>query len=487
MSIKTRLAVSNILMILVPVCITVLIALGCLVFIWAAAVHGTGLGFEEKEDFFQASKGFTKIVSEALEGTPQAQKAHLEQLSKVLDESAVSLLILQDGAEFYSYGSLFPADRLLLEAAAVMGETGAIANEERSLYACQVATESGPYQVYLFSSQHEFSYHTLKMVIAITGVVLLLAIFGSVFLTNRFLIRFVFRKIEEPLNILANGVQEIGAGNLEYRIRYAGKDEFAPICAEFNQMAVRLKRSVAESQQHEESRKELMASISHDLRSPLTSIQAYVEGLLDGVANTPEKQRAYLQTVKKKAEEIQRMVSQIFLYSKMELADFPLHIKVLRLDQEMLDFLQGAAPEYAAKGLLIATLSLEPVMAKVDQELLRRLLTNILDNSVKYKQGDVATLRIDLFQQEDTCLLTLTDDGPGVPDAALPKLFDVFYRSDPARQNPNQGSGLGLAIAAKAVSRMGGTIRAQNAIPHGLSILITLPKESETDAAHPNH
>ena len=94
MSIKTRLAVSNILMILVPVCITVLIALGCLVFIWAAAVHGTGLGFEEKEDFFQASKGFTKIVSEALEGTPQAQKAHLEQLSKVLDESAVSLLIL---------------------------------------------------------------------------------------------------------------------------------------------------------------------------------------------------------------------------------------------------------------------------------------------------------------------------------------------------------------------------------------------------------
>ena len=119
-----------------------------------------------------------------------------------------------------------------------------------------------------------------------------------------------------------------------------------------------------------------------------------------------------------------------------------------------------------------------------DPEQLRRVLSNILENSIKYKAKETGRLRITL---EESGRLTLADDGPGVPEEALPKLFDVFYRSDPARKNPAGGSGLGLAIAAKAVQGMGGTIRAFNVPGGGLAIEITLPKEEHGDAEDPDH
>lgn len=127
-----------------------------------------------------------------------------------------------------------------------------------------------------------------------------------VVLTNRFLTRFVFRHIAQPLKILGEGVHQIRDGNLTYRIEYTEPDEFRPICEDFNDMAGRLRDSVSRSQKEEESRKELLAGISHDIRSPLTAIQAYVEGLLDGVADTEEKRTAYLSIIQKKSVEMRK-------------------------------------------------------------------------------------------------------------------------------------------------------------------------------------
>lgn len=178
------------------------------------------------------------------------------------------------------------------------------------------------------------------------------------------------------------------------------------------------------------------------------------------------------------------MVSQIFLYSKMELEDYPVHLQTYSLDKLIRDFLQDAGPEYQTRGLSITADPMPPVHILVDSELLLRVLTNILDNSAKYKRKETGHLLLRLEDMGPSCRLILTDDGPGVPEASLPKLFDVFYRGDSARNCPGQGSGLGLAIAAKAVARMGGSIAAQNQQPHGLSIQITLPKEVQNHAEH---
>lgn len=130
----------------------------------------------------------------------------------------------------------------------------------------------------------------------------------------------------EPLELLSYGVDQISRGNLDYRLEYSKDDEFLPVCTAFNGMAERLERSVELARRNEENRKELLLDISHDLRSPLTSIRAYVEGLSDGVASTPEMQKRYLDTIKRKTEDIEKMVSALFAYSKLNMEEFEINM-----------------------------------------------------------------------------------------------------------------------------------------------------------------
>ena len=297
-----------------------------------------------------------------------------------------------------------------------------------------------------------------------------------IFLTNRFLTRFVFRRISEPLKTLSEGVHQIRDGNLSHRIAYSEKDEFLPICEDFNEMAERLRISVEQLQKEEESRKGLLAGISHDIRSPLTSIRAYVEGLLDGVAVTPEKQRAYLCVIQKKTVDIDEMVRKLFLFSKMELGEFPYSAERMDVVNEIRDFVLASAEEYRRRGLQIRTkMPINPLIIQADPTYFRSILSNLLDNSAKYKEKIVGTAVITAEVAGIYCRLQVDDDGPGVPAEALSRLFDVFYRSDPSRKNPHQGSGLGLAIVAKTLERMGGSICAENLPEGGLRITMKIP------------
>lgn len=477
MKIRTRLQLSNFLMILVPVGITVVTGLLCLALIWAAMAAGGGLGFDDQEDFNETGERMLDIAVQAVSADNDATRlSRLERLSALLDDNAMRLVVTQNGQPFYAHGSESQDDAELDAAAAAMSGSGSIAREDRTLFVQDASVQGQQYRIALYGSESAFSTDFLEVVLAIVAIILLAAILIALVLTNHFLTRFVFRKIEEPLDILAHGVQEISAGNLDVRINYDGDDEFAPICTQFNDMALRLRHSVDETQRQEASRKELMAGISHDLRSPLTAIQAYVEGLLDGVANTPEKQQLYLRTIKTKAEEIQRMVSQIFQFSKMDLENYPLHIEPLRLDEEIAALFEVVAPEYAAKGLEVRLVQADAAPVQADAELLRRIVVNILDNSLKYKSADVGHADVRIADEGTHIRLTIADDGPGVPEEALSKLFDVFYRSDPSRHNQGQGSGLGLAIVARAVQHMNGQVRATAISPHGLAIEIVLPK-----------
>ncbi|MGN0268117.1 MAG: sensor histidine kinase, partial [Lachnospiraceae bacterium] len=182
------------------------------------------------------------------------------------------------------------------------------------------------------------------------------------------------------------------------------------------------------------------------------------------------------ETIKTKAEDLEHIVSQLFLFSKMELGEFPEKLCELRLDETIMDIVSSMQEEYRRKGLFIA-MELEPVTMYADPVQLQRIVTNILENSLKYKNKEQGNIQISLWRMENGCRLSFADDGPGVPQQALPHLFEVFYRSDPARQNPNQGSGLGLAIVAKVIQRMGGTITALPCTSSGLEIRIDFPGE----------
>lgn len=477
MTIKKRLALSNVLMILVPIVITLLMAAGCLVMVWA--VHDRGLSFDDNEDFYRAGSGLGVTVSEALKTKPENRKKNLERLSSLIDSHHMALTVLENGKSYYSYGEKSSVDDSLIEAVGSIGDSGTATRGSRSIYAEKVKVGENTYTIYIFSRVGHVTYGNLKTSLAIAGVILLITIILSIFLTDRFLIKFVFRRIEEPLDILTAGVQEIGRGNLDYRIAYDHNDEFKPVCEEFNRMAGYLKRSVEDVRRHEENHKELLADISHDIRSPLTSIQAYVEGLIDGVADTPEKQQKYLYTIKTKAEDLQRMVSQISLFSKLDLDEYHPEMEKIDLGKAVNDILGGEASEYREKGL-DTEITAESVDIMGDRDMLRRMITNIADNSLKYKTAERGCLKVDVRKEtrEGThyAVLTFTDDGPGVEEKELTRIFETLYRSDSARRDPDKGNGMGLAIVKKITEQAGGHVSAENVKPHGLRITIIIPE-----------
>lgn len=478
MTIRKRLFLSNILMIFVPVISTVLIGLLCVGIIWISVIGGAGLDMHDTEDFNRVCLAVTETFEHKLhKGTD------LSSLNTLLENNGMTAQVFYKENVIYSFGETDKNDDALKEAAEMLTGNSVVSQNGRSLYKAYETVNGEEYIIYLLGGNHsEIAYANLKAALITSAVFILFAIFLSVLLTNRFLTKFVFRRIEEPLDILTAGVHEIRDGNLNFRIQYDCQDEFLPICEDFNEMAVRLKESVTKIQQQEQNRKELLAGISHDIRSPLTSIQAYVEGLMDGVARTPKVQRSYLATIKTKVEDLDRMVSQLFLFSKMELGDYPENSIRLRLDEKIEAAVLEAKEEYKEHGLQLIT-DLTPMTVTADPIQLERVISNVMGNSLKYKEQEKGLLRISLIKNGATCTLTFDDDGPGVPEEALPHLFEAFYRSDPARQNPQKGSGLGLAIVKSIITHAGGSIQAKRSEFGGLKIEICLSCEegSESD------
>ncbi|GHV87249.1 hypothetical protein AGMMS50255_5450 [Spirochaetia bacterium] len=238
---------------------------------------------------------------------------------------------------------------------------------------------------------------------------------------------------------------------------------------------------MAEHEKYENNRRELIAGISHDLRTPLTSIKAYLEGIETGLASTPEKQQKYFSTIKSKTNDLEHIINQLFLFSKLDIGEYPVNMQKIDLGRTLTEMLGELADEYGRRGLVITqgrdddTPFVEDVFVNADYLQLRNVIINILENSVKYKNTEKGELAVNSSVSGNMAAITLTDKGPGVPREALDKLFDVFYRTDPSRNNEKKGSGLGLAIADKTIRRMGGSIHAELPENGGLSIVIQLP------------
>jgi signal transduction histidine kinase len=282
------------------------------------------------------------------------------------------------------------------------------------------------------------------------------------------------KSIIKPLEPLSEGVRQIHNNNLAYRIDYKNDDEFRPICEAFNEMAARLETSNAQKQKDTENRKALIAGISHDLRTPLTAIKGYLEGMETGVAATREMRQQYFTIIKNKTKDMEHIIQQLFMFCKLDMDEFPLTLRRTDIGEALADMTEEAANEYAARGLEIHLAETpRSLSVSADPLLLRNVIFNILENSVKYKTQEKGAMHIRCEVINSSILLRFADNGPGVQPEALENLFDVFYRADPSRNT--KGSGLGLAISAKIIERMGGSVYAQLPEEGGLAIIIRLP------------
>jgi signal transduction histidine kinase len=325
-----------------------------------------------------------------------------------------------------------------------------------------------------------------NLVIATSIFIFVSVVVLIVFLTNRFLTRFVFNTIIMSINALKYGVGQIRDGNLKHRLDTDQKNEFDDVSADFNEMAERLSDFVSSRLQDEATRKELIAGISHDLRTPLTSARAYIEGIENGLDSTPEVRTRYIQTIKNKLRDLEQITDTLFLFSSLELDEFPWNIEKHELTSELKQIVTGLIEEYENRGLGISLFSdTTETWVNLDSRQLRNVLINIIENSVKYKIKEYGKIEIHISKLNSTAFITMTDDGPGVPEESLARLFDIFYRVDSSRSETVKGNGLGLAMVAKLIRSFGGKIHAENNLAGGLSVIMQFPIVEELEAAIP--
>lgn len=287
--------------------------------------------------------------------------------------------------------------------------------------------------------------------------------------------------ITKPMKKLTDGIEEISSGNLDYRIDYDSTNEIGITVKAVNEMAARLKESIKQREEMEESRKQMTAGIAHDLRTPLTSIKGYVEGLRDGIANTPEKQKEYIQTIYNSANDIERLLNELQTISLLERRSIELNKQEINLHEFLSDYVSEA--KYTAKKNNYTIEYKEPkeedkhIIVNLDAPRFSRVLMNIISNSIKYaSKARDGKLTITLTGYDKSVIIALEDNGIGISDKNISHIFETFYRADQARTRVSDGSGIGLAVCKEIVEQHGGHIWATSNEGKNTTILISLNK-----------
>lgn len=297
-------------------------------------------------------------------------------------------------------------------------------------------------------------------------------------LTNGLLTYFMSRSIIKPISKLSTAAKKISEGNLEYSVQSDKKDELGDLANTFEQMRLKLKEADREQKQYEQNRQELIASISHDLKTPLTSIKGYVKGIQDGVANTPEKLDRYMGTIYRTANDMDVLIDELFLYSKLDLKRETFQFEQVDLYAFFADFIDELAFNLE-KGQGTAALSANKENSYVvtaDREKLRRVVMNIIQNSLKYMDKEQKEIQVNLTSESDRIVVEMKDNGKGIRKEEIPYIFQSFYRTDTSRNSATGGSGLGLSIVKKIIQKHGGVVWAESEPDKGTSIYFTLKK-----------
>lgn len=304
-----------------------------------------------------------------------------------------------------------------------------------------------------------------------------------VMVINLLTTRKTIQLVKEPILKLDEATKHIIAGNLDFEVSYERKDEFLEVFKSFETMRQQLNASLAKQQELERNRVQFLTSISHDLKTPLTVIRGYVEGVQDGIAQTEEQKRHYFDKIYQQTVSMDLLIDRIFQLSKMEMAEYPFVFQTL-LAHELFDELLLEVQEmYASDELVIQTENDVPsnVLVYVDKLELLRVFRNVVQNAKMYanKKPCVVNISVAFCSKEEHLVVTFSDNGPGVVSEQLPQIFDCFFRGDQQRGTNNKGNGIGLYSSKLIIDAHQGQIRAYN--HNGLAIEVKLPIEVKDD------
>lgn len=306
--------------------------------------------------------------------------------------------------------------------------------------------------------------------------ILIILVITSICLTN-----WISKGVFTPINQLNIAMQNIAEGNLEYMLSVKDDGEIGELYRNYEDMRLRLKESIDEKIVAEKKNKELVSNISHDLKTPITAIKGYVEGIMDGVADTPEKMDKYIKTIYNKANDMDRLINELTVYSGIDSNRIPYHFHKINISEYFGDCIEEVGLDLESKNIELnySNLVSPDTLIIADPEQMKRVINNIIGNSVKYIDKPKGEIDIRILDELDSVRIEIEDNGKGVAAKDLSKIFERFYRTDASRNSAQGGSGIGLSIVKKIIEDHGGYIWATSKEGEGTCIHFVIRKYIE--------
>ncbi len=302
-----------------------------------------------------------------------------------------------------------------------------------------------------------------------------------ILLTAMGVILWMYRALYSPLLRLTAATKKIRDGDLDFSLEVENDEEIGELFQDFEEMRIRLRDSAEEKLRNDRESKELISNISHDLKTPITAIKGYVEGILDGVASSPEKLDRYIRTIYNKANDMDHLIDELMFYSKIDTNKVPYHYSRLRVSDYFEDCAEEVGLDMETRGVSFTYENkISPdVMVIADAEQLKRVVNNIINNSFKYMDKQEKKISLEIRDDGDFIHVVIADNGKGISAADLPHIFDRFYRTDSSRNSSTGGSGIGLSIVKKIIEDHSGRIWAISREGEGTEMHFVLRKYLE--------
>jgi signal transduction histidine kinase len=339
-----------------------------------------------------------------------------------------------------------------------------------------VSSDNTRGSIYIITSSESIQPEIRRTIVDIgLAVILILALTAAVMTI------WIYRGTMVPIKKLQVATKNIKEGNLDFTIDYDEDDEMGDLCRNFEEMRQRLKESTEEKMSAEKENRALISNIAHDLKTPITTVKGYSEGIIDGVADTPEKMERYVKTIYNKANEMDRLLNELTLYSKIDTNRIPYNFSKINVAEYFNDCIEeiGLDLETRDIGLTYFNYADESIVIIADPEQLMRVINNIVNNAIKYMDKQKGQINIRIKDVGDFIQVEIEDNGKGISARDLPYIFDRFYRTDSSRNSATGGSGIGLSIVKKIIEDHGGKIWATSKENTGTIMYFVIRKYQE--------
>lgn len=487
MKFKTRLRIAFASIVFLPLILTALAFLAISVYlVQDDQPHFFGqVNYAEMVDSVQSVGEQVQMLYQKLADTAvsEPQKfedtAYLQSLNKSLNRKNSYILVRKNDSIYYA-GNMEAAELIfdkLPEYGYEYGDAAAMYFNDLQKYVKQVD--------FRFTDGSEGSVFIVTRISGIISKRLLIDMFIAICLillfTSLMLTQWIHKGVFTPVNELNVAMQKVKEGNFDYRLSTEASGEIGDLYRNYEDMRLRLKETTEEQLQQEKQNKELISNISHDLKTPITAIKGYMEGIMDGVADTPEKMDKYIKTVYNKANDMDRLINELTTYSGIDSNKIPYHFHVLNIADYFQDCVEEVGLDLEQKDIQLNYTNLAPADTCIvaDPEQLKKVINNIISNSVKYMGHDKGIIDIRILDEGESVRIEIEDNGKGIAAKDIGNIFERFYRTDSSRNSLQGGSGIGLSIVKKIIEDHGGYVWATSKEGEGTCMHFVIRKYTD--------